>query len=170
MKNIRQLGIATLTLLALSLPSLAAVETAVVKHSPKHTEITIHDHSPEAYLARREQSQRAQERLEKRRQRKHQLELEQLRLKAELEKARVERMATPKVNPTPTKYDHHKKASFKNGGRFTGFGPTLGNRGFGYGYGRSYGNYGYGGFYGYGYGNTGIFKRNSFRTGFSRRL
>ena len=116
--------------------------------------IVIKDETPEAYRSNRLRAEKAQERLESKRQRQHEIELANIEAKKAIA---LQRLASqPKV--APIKRKAKQRASFFNGGRFTGFSnPVIGGFGFGPGFGPSFA-YGYHGFNG----------RRGFRRGFRR--
>ncbi len=142
-----------------------------IRRGANSTEIVIHNTSPEAYKARREQAERAQAKLDAKRERARQHAAEERQRAHELKVVKLKHRQEQAQKVAKVEYEHHKKPSFFNGGQSTvfagGFGPGFGfgfNPGFVGGYG--YGNYGYRG-YGYGFNNFG-FRNAGFRRGFGR--
>ena len=147
-----------LFLVSLALPAAAqssGAKTRILRESPHHTTIVIHDNSPEAYARQRDAAVRAQQAREAEAQRKHELEVERIRADAQVRVARAQQRVAPAPTPAPAPVrEENKKASFRNGGRFTGFSDVYLGGFYGglpvYGYGYGYG----GGGYGYGYGRA----------------
>lgn len=104
----------------------------VTRSADGQATIIIHNTSPEAYEARREQALRAQARLEQRRERAREQRAMERQRARELREARRVANQTP-----PPVYVHHKRPSFFNGGYptvtgigFPLFGPGLIGPGF----------------------------------------
>lgn len=168
------LSTAAILLLILGMGSTASAERYnVTRDASGEATIVIHNTSPEAFQARREQAQRAQARLDERR--------EQAREERALERQRERelREARRRTNQAPTPppvYVHHQRPSFFNGGYPTvsgiGFplfgpgiiGPGFVNPGFGPGFGPILVNPGFGPGFGPGFnrpfpGNRGFYNR-----------
>lgn len=148
MPRLKMTAIVTSFLLGLSQTTLAQGRTSVRHTSNNHTEIVIHDTSPEAYKARREQARRVQKRLDQRRQRAQRQRDEDRRRAHELKMLQLKSQAKPpqrsnsRVAKSTTRYKR-KRSSFFNGGLprrspFVGYG--FGGLGFGF---NRYGNRGY---------------------------
>lgn len=159
----RKLVVLAIVLMATSQAVSAKGRTSVTRTSPNHTEIVIHDTSPEAYRARRAQAKRAQARLDAKRRAARRREDERRRRAHELKVIRLKNASKTRTRSRTStqqvaRYTHHKRPSFFNGGRSTTLGFGFGNFGFGFG---GFGGYGYGGF------NRG-FRYRGFNRGFNR--
>jgi hypothetical protein len=145
----RKFIILAASLLFLSQAALA--QQATVKRSGNHTEIVIHNTSPDAYKARREQAERAQRRVDEKKQREHELELAKIKAGARDDVPRAERVAVAPAPAPVYRKPEYKPAHFMNGGY-----PTMGFGSYGFGsyngfsYGYGLGSPGFG--YGYGFG------------------
>lgn len=140
----------------------------------EQTKIIIIDETPEAYRLNRERAERAQERRERKRERAHEIELATIEANKEIEIQRLATQAratqtTPRRAQAESSRDvqtvstnsNNRRASFFNGGVFTGF-SNPGFAGFGF-------NAGFQGpgFWGGGF-QRGGFRRGGFRGGARR--
>jgi hypothetical protein len=100
----RQVGVfcSILILIAFSLPAAAQnnqVTTRILRDSPSHTTIVIHDNSPQAQSRQREAAQRAQQAREAEAQRKHELELARIQADAQVQVARAQQQVIQVAQP-----------------------------------------------------------------------
>lgn len=122
-------------LLAIGQVAEAEPRTSIRQTSVNHTEIVIHDTSPEAYQTRRAQAERAQKRLDEKRERRR-AEADQARRRDRelreltLKHKRQRRAQVQKASQFSGR--RNKRASFFNGGRPT-ITPWYGS-GFGFPY------------------------------------
>ena len=125
--------------------------TSITRTSPNHTEIVIHDYSPQAKRDRRRHLEYARRRREVKERRAHELELARIRASKQdvsIDVPTSSRRTQSRVNRSTSlasirerqRRNAYKPAPFFNGGQFTGF--TYGgfgnfgfNRGFNPGYG-----------------------------------
>ena len=153
LKLILALGLIQLVL-AVSTAADPKSRTSITRTSPNHTEIVIHDYSPQAKRERRRHLEQARRHRELKERRAHELKLARIRASSNSD-IRVSTTSPTRTNRRRVggnfpalasirerqKRNAYEPAPFFNGGRSTGFtyGGGLGNFGFNGGFSSGYG-------------------------------